>query len=201
MATGSVSRWMRSPLLLLAAAVWLVSPTASAQRLAGMDLAQALQQGGFVLVIRNARSPQEPPERAAPGNLHNERELDAYGQGQMAVLGYAFRELEIPVGQTLTSPAFRSRQSGNYLGFGAQHVVDTLAERAAESWLAQRVSAAAPAGQNTVIVTHGSLIAKALGRDARNIDTAEALIYRPRDGGADLVARLKVEDWAKLAVN
>jgi phosphohistidine phosphatase SixA len=201
MARNPISRWLRAPILLLAIAAWLGSPATSAQRLSGMDLAHALQQGGYILVTRNARSPEESPERQAPGNLHGERELDQYGQGQMSVIGYAFRELEIPVDQTLTSPAYRSRQSGNYLGFGEQHAVDTLAENARESWLAQRVAAAQPAGENTVIVTHGSLIAKSFGRDARNISNAETLIYRPREGGADLVARLTVEDWAKLAVN
>jgi len=204
MATTPVGRWLRAPFLLVAFGAWLGSPAAQAQRLSGMDLVHALQEGGYVLVVRNASSRQEPPEEErdrAPANLHGEREIDEYGQGQMSVLGYAFRELDIPVGHSLTSPAYRSRQSAKYFGFGEPVVDDRLAESADASWLARRVGEAPPPGQNTVIMTHGALIAKAFGRDARDIGTAEMLVYRPRDGNAELVARLTVEDWAKLAAN
>jgi phosphohistidine phosphatase SixA len=188
-------------LLLLTAAAWLSWSAASAQSLSGDELVNALRQGGYVLVIRNARSPDEPPEQLAPANLNDEREIDDYGQGQMSVLGYAFRELAIPIGHTLTSPAYRSRQSANYLGFGEQMPVAMLAEDADASWLAGRVEEAPPAGENTVIVTHGSLIERTLGRAARDISTAETLIYRPGGEGSELVARLTIEDWAKLAVD
>lgn len=206
MATTSLSRWARAPLLLAAVAACLVAPAAPAQRLAGAELVGALQEGGYVLVIRNARASEEPPEEGeeAPANLKGEREITEYGQGQMSALSYAFRELEIPVGQTSTSPAYRSEQSANYFGFGERVSVDALAEAAEggdPSWLGQRVAEVPPPSQNTVIVTHGSLIAEALGREVRDIRTAETLIYRPRDGDADLVARLTVEDWAEIAVD
>jgi len=197
------ARWTPGPLLPALVAAWLASPAVSAQSLSGMDLVHALQQGGYVLVVRNARSADEAPEerRRAPANLNGERELDAYGQGQMSVMGYAFRSLEIPVGHTLTSTAYRSRQSANYFGFGEQMAVATLGESADAAWLAQQVNEAPPPGRNTVIVTHGGLIERALGRDARGLGLAETLIYRPGNGGAELVGRLTVEDWAKLAAN
>jgi len=201
--TSPGRRWIRAPLLLAAFAAWLGSPAAPAQRLSGTDLVHALQQGGYVLVVRNARSADEAPaeRRRAPANLDGERELDSYGQGQMSVIGYAFRELDIPVGHALTSTAYRSRQSANYLGFGEQMTVATLAENADPAWLAGAVREAPPPGVNTLIVTHGGLIGRALGRDARDLGQAETLVYRPTGDGATLVARLSVEDWAKLAVN
>jgi phosphohistidine phosphatase SixA len=201
-ATLPFGSWARAPLLLLVA-TWLWSAGASAQQLSGTNLTHALQQGGYVIVVRNGRAAAQPPkdERSrAPANLTGERELDESGQGQMGVIGYVFRELAIPVGKTLTSPAFRSRQSGNYFGLGEQMMVDDLAEDADPASLSSHVRELPPQGQNTVIVTHGALIAKALGREARDLDVAETLIYRPAAGGAQLVARLKVEDWAKLAV-
>lgn len=190
--------WTRAVLVCIAAA----APVAAAQDLAGAELVQALRAGGHVLVIRNARSPEDVPEesRRAPANLTGEREIDQHGQGQMAVIGYAFRVLGVAVDHTLTSPAYRSRQSGNYLGFGTQAVVANLAENADAAWLAQRVAEPPAAGRNTVIVTHASLIERAFGADARGIDNAETLIYRPHEGRAELVARLAVEAWAKLAV-
>lgn len=206
MATRPMSRWTRAPLLLIGAAAWLVSLAAPAQGLSGQELVSALHGGGYVLVIRNGRSEDAPPEpgEEGPANLHREREIDPYGQGQMAALSYAFRSLAIRVDETLSSPAYRSRQSANQFGFGERKAVDALALPSAggdASWLERRIAEAPPSGRNTVIVTHGDLIREALGRDARNIGTAEALIYRPNDGDAELVARLSIEDWAELAVN
>lgn len=189
-------------LFVLALTAWTVSPSASAQRLAGAALVDAIAQGGYVLVIRNARSPRAAPENGdrSPANLDGEREIDEHGQGQMSVIGYALRELRVPVATTLSGSAYRSRQSAKYLGFGEQRAVATLGEAADPSWLADRVAEAPPAGQNTVIVTHGSLITAAFGRDARNVEQAETLIFEPGDGAPRLVARLSVEDWARLAV-
>jgi len=198
-----VSQWIRAPFVLVAVAAWLGASAASAQTLAGAALEQALQGGGYVLVIGNAESHDEAPEERgrAPANFNGERELDEHGQGQMLVIGYAFRQLKVRVDDSLMAPAFRSRQSATYLGFGKQAVVNELADNADAAWLTQRVTQAPTAGHNTVIVADGSLIAKAFGRDARNLGNAETLIYRPREeGGAALVARLTVEDWAKLAV-
>ncbi|HMB72256.1 MAG TPA: hypothetical protein VKQ06_01695 [Gammaproteobacteria bacterium] len=204
MATPRVRRAI--PALHSALVTLLVSfgcSVAAAQSLTGNDLIEALQRGGFVLVIRNGSSAAERPEPddAAPANRQAERELDDHGQGQMSVLGYAISELDIPIGRTLTSPAFRSRQSANYFGLGVREAVATLADGADSSWLASRVAEPPPPGENTVIVTHGSVITSAFGRDARDIETAETLIFQPRDGGGDLVARLTLEDWAKLALN
>lgn len=204
MAATPESRWIRMPLLLMAAAVWLGAPASSAQSPSEADIVSALQDGGHVIVISNGRSAAEPPQEErdrSPANLDGERELDAYGQGEMAVVGYAFRELDIPVGQTLSGTAYRSRQSAKYFGLGEQTAVDSLADNADASWLEQRVTEAPTSGENTVLVTDRSLIAKAFGRDAGDLGTAETLIFRPRDGGADLVARLSVEEWAKLAVD
>ena len=203
MAAALAVRLRSAAIPLAAVAAWLGSPALPAQQIAGMELVQALQAGGHVVVVRNARSPEDPPEAGdrAPANLQGEREIDEYGQGQMAVLGYAFRQLGIPVGHTLTSPAYRSRQSGHYFGFGERAMADGLAENADGSWLAARIADAPESARNRVIVTHGSLIARALGQDARDLGTAETLIYRSRDGDAEFVARLTVEDWAELAVN
>lgn len=196
-------RWIRVTFAWIAVAACWSALAASAQNLAGADLEQALRRGGNVLVIANAESHDEAPaeRERAPANLKGERELDQHGQGQMLVIGYAFRQIKMHIDDTLAAPAYRSRQSATYLGFGKEIVVDQLAETADASWLARRVTQAPTSGRNTVLVADAGLIAKALARDARGLGNAETLIYRPRDGGADLVARLTVEDWAKLAVN
>lgn len=206
MAITPIRRRIRVPFLLAAVAAWLASPAVPAQRLSGDELVGALQEGGYVLVMRNARSSEEPPAEGeeGPANVHGERELDRHGEGQMSALSYVFRELAIPVGETMTSPAYRSRQSGHYLGFGDRRSVPELAvpdEGGEPAWLEGHVSAAPPSGENTVIITHGSVIEAALGREARNIGTAETLVYRAHEGDAELVARMTAQEWAELAVD
>lgn len=205
MATWPRSPGLRACLLLAGMAVWLTAPVLPAQQLSGDALVESLQAGGYVLVIRNARSDEQTPEprRAGPANFDNEREITPYGQGEMAAISYGFRTLEIPVGDTLTSTAYRSRQSALHLGFGKQTAIGELAppsEGGDPAWLRRQLGLQPPAGLNTVIMTHGSLIREVLDRGAREVGTAETLVYRPRDGNPELVARLSVEDWARLAV-
>jgi phosphohistidine phosphatase SixA len=204
--TATLERWrLESPIVSGAVALWLgLSATvAPAQALSDASLVDALKSGGYVLVIRNAHSPEAVPDepRRAPGNLKGEREIDSVGQGQVSVIAYSLRELDIPVSQTLHGPAFRSRQSANYLGRGKLRSLDALAENGDATVLAQLAATAPAAGHNTVIVTHQALIEKAFVRDARGIGNAETLVFRPQNGDAELVARLTFEDWAKLAVN
>lgn len=191
---------IRAPLVWIALIACCAASVATAQKPLPVDLKQELQKGGFVLVIAEAQARAEvPPERErATSNFKGETELDENGQGQMLVISYAFRTLKMHVDQTLSAPTFRSRQSAVYLGFGDEVVTPELADAA---WLAQRVKQAPPAGRNTVLVTDAALVANAFARDARGLGDADTLIFRPREGGADFVARLSTADWAKLAVN
>lgn len=205
MGAAPTGRWTGVRRLMAGAALGLIAWPVAAQHLAGDALIEALQHGGYVLVMRNARSQAEPPPEGqrAPGNLQGERQIDETGQGQMAALGYAFRELHVPIGQALTSPAYRARQSAHYLGFGARTSVDALApasEGGDPAWLKTRVTQMPPAGENTLIVTHGSVIADSFGEAASGLDTAEMLVFRPADDEVALVARLTVKDWADMAV-
>jgi phosphohistidine phosphatase SixA len=202
---ATLARWrLDFPVVSVAVALWLgvSAAAAAAQALSGQSLVDSLKGGGYVLVMRNAQSPEAVPEeqRRAPGNLKGEREIDPVGQGQVSVIAYSLRELDIPVSQTLHGPAFRSRQSANYVGRGKLTRLDALGESGDAAELASLAATAPPAGHNTVIVTHEALIEKAFAPDASDIGNAETLVFRPRDGRAELVARLTFEDWAKLAV-
>ena len=200
MAMTRLGAWIRAPFAWLAVAACVSASVATAQQQSEADLKQALQQGGLVLVISEAQArPEVPEERErATSNFKGEPELDETGQGEMLVISYAFRTLQMHVDQTLSGPTFRSRQSAVYLGFG-ELVVDPMAADAA--WLTRRVTQAPPPGRNTVIVADASLIAQAFSRDGNDLGNSETLIYRPRDNGADFVARLTTADWAKLAAD
>jgi len=53
---------------------------------------------------------------------------------------------------------------------------------------------------NTIIVTQLANIQVAFGQDAANLTDGEALVFHPdAHGGAELVAKIKIEDWPGLA--
>ena len=90
-----------------------VGVAASGQTLTGAKLVQALQHGGYVIVMRHASSPQQPPakENADPDNPGDERQLDARGMATAVAMGDAVRSLKIPIGEVLSSPAYRALET------------------------------------------------------------------------------------------
>jgi hypothetical protein len=201
------------PLVLAAAAAWLAAGAAEAQTLSGMALIDALKQGGYVIVMRHASAAQEAPRRgqAAPGNIGNEPQLDDMGEATVEAMGYAFRKFAIPVGDVYSSPQFAAFETAHFFGFGQRHKVDELGTKSpSAAWLRMQVRQPPRAGQNDLVVTQQENLAAAFGTDAQNLEPGEALIFRPSgsnaSGGnvsgsdAKIVARMPIEDWAKLAV-
>lgn len=190
------------------AALGLLAPAAtlSAQTLLSGDaLVSALQRGGFVLVIRHARSPQTPPTRQAadPGNTTLERQLDQEGRQGAAAMGRALRELQIPVGEVLTSPAFRARQTASLADLPNPQAVAELGDNgqsmqrvtdAQAAWLRERV-ARLPGPANTLLITHSTNIALAFP-DWGTVDEGEVVIV---GAGRRVVGRIRIDEWPRLS--
>ena len=73
-----------------------IAPTYS-ESLSGPDLAAALRTGGYVILMRHASSPRNPPD-ARTANADNptlERQLDEGGRSSAQALGEALRQLRI----------------------------------------------------------------------------------------------------------
>src|SRR5215472_13925604 len=85
----------------------------AAQTLSGGALVTALRQGGFIILMRHASSPQQPPSRenANPDNVKVERQLDDVGRSSAMAMGKALRDLKIPVGEVLSSPTYRALET------------------------------------------------------------------------------------------
>ena len=83
---------------------------APAQPLSGDALVNALRRGGYVLVVRHASSPREAPAKqsANADSVSVERQLDDNGRATAIAMGKALRELDIPIGEVFTSPAYRA---------------------------------------------------------------------------------------------
>jgi phosphohistidine phosphatase SixA len=182
---------------------------ASGQTLTGAKLVEALQHGGYVIVMRHASSPQPPPtkESANPDNPKDERQLDERGIAMATEMGEAIRALKIPVGEVLSSPTYRALETIKSARLGEAHVVVELGENgksmqvsstAQAEWLRHRVTEFHN-GTNTLLVTHSPNLTAAFLTDAVGVADGEALVFGPDGkGGALMVARIKIEDWPKL---
>lgn len=186
-----------------------VVAVAHAQMPAGAQLVEALRHGGYVIVMRHASSPQEPPtkETANPDNPGDERQLDERGMTTAAEMGKAIRALKIPIGEVLSSPTYRALETIKFANLGKARIVPELGENgksmqtsssAQAEWLRHRVTEF-PKGTNTLLVTHNPNLIAAFPRDAVGMADGEALVFGPDGrGGATLVARIRIEEWSKL---
>jgi phosphohistidine phosphatase SixA len=182
---------------------------ASSQTLQGDAFLKALRQGGYVIVMRHARSPLEVPDKqsANPDNVKPERQLDAEGRATAAAMGEALRDLKILIGEVLSSPTYRALETVKYAQLGNARTYAELGDNgqsmqggteAQASWLRERVKQF-PQRTNTIIVTHAPNLTRAFPDAAQGVEDGEALIFGPDGkGGAALVARVKIGEWPKM---
>jgi phosphohistidine phosphatase SixA len=174
----------------------LLCSAISAQTLSGDGLVKALQQGGFVIVMRHTSSPGTVPAGAT------ERQLDDAGRASATAMGKALRDLKIPIGEVFSSPTQRAMETAKLaqwlqakptpeLGDNGQSMSGGTAAQA--EWLKKRV-AESPKGTNVLLITHMPNLRGAFPDQATNVADGEALIFAP---GTTLVARVKIEDWGK----
>jgi phosphohistidine phosphatase SixA len=194
----------------MALAVLSAPGMANAQQLAGKELVDALRQGGYVLVVRHANSPAAVPDRAAadPENSGLERQLDAAGRDAARAMGLAFIKLRIPLSNGFSSPSYRARETARYARFpyeshseldeGAAGMAAS-AEKARADFLRAKANELPPAHQNRVIISHAPNIAAAFGREGEGVASGETLVFKPGPNGSTLVAKVKIEEWPKLA--
>jgi phosphohistidine phosphatase SixA len=179
--------------------------------LTGAALVQALQRGGYVLVMRHANAPANPPDKAAadPNNTKLERQLDDAGRKAATDVGIAIRSRNIRIGAVYISPTFRALQTAQLAQLGKPQVAPELDEpaqgmqgtavAASTQWLQHKTMEAPAAGTNTVLITHMPNVMAAFKADAAGAAAGEAFVFHPDGkGGTALVARLKPEDWAVL---
>jgi phosphohistidine phosphatase SixA len=205
MSPQHLRRFCLSALLLLVA-----ESTQAASSLSGASLANALKVGGYVILMRHASSPATPPDRASaePDNITPERQLDEAGRASAKAMGEAVKAMRVPIGAVLSSPTYRalqtirlaslpSPQTFAELGDGGQSM-QTLAQGPG-AWLRGKIAERPRAGTDTLIVTHLPNITAAFGNAAPDVKDGESLIFRPDGkGGAELVGRMKIEEWPTL---
>jgi phosphohistidine phosphatase SixA len=187
----------------------LMARQAPGQTLSGEALVTALRHGGYVLVIRHTSSPRDAPNKQSvnPDNVNLERQLDDNGRATAIAMGKALRELKIPIGEVLTSPTYRALETvrlaqfpnprtQSELGDGGQSMQGVAESQSV--WLKKRVTQR-PTGTNTILVTHLPNMAGAFPQWKARLSDSETLVLgADGNGGATLVARIKIEQWPNL---
>jgi phosphohistidine phosphatase SixA len=175
-------------------------------------LTDRLSHGGYVLVMRHASSPANPPDKAMadPENVADERQLDDQGRASARAMGEAFRSLHIPVGPVFSSPTYRARETVRLAGLGKPVLAPELGDRGHSmaridgqgpaAWLKNKVAQTPPPGRNTILVTHMPNIAAAFPDQAAGLQDGETLVFKPdRHGHADLVAKVEIGEWPQMS--
>lgn len=172
------------------------------------SLLQQLHRGGVVIYFRHAATEvvagAEGAEKLA--RCETQRNLSAMGREQATKIGAAFAALGIPVGNVISSPFCRCKDTAQ-LAFG-RHIVsndlhfaiDVSAEerRRLTAALRDMLSAPPAAGTNTVIVGHTANMREAAGLWPK--PEGAAYVVRPLGAGRfEAVARMAPEDWGVLA--
>lgn len=169
-------------------------------------LVEDLREGGYVLYFCHAAT--EPGGLDGPetlGHREAQRNLSEEGRAQAVAIGEAFRELRIPVGEVLSSPYFRARDTA-MLAFGRAEPTGELLglrsdggvrHRQREADLMRLLSTRPPAGSNTVLVGHASNAEEYVGI---SLEEGEAAVVEPLgDGDFGFVARVSPEEWEDLS--
>ncbi len=199
-------RMLFAPAIALAASL---GPPATAQKLAASELVTALKKGGYVIVLRHARSPREAPDEGTANrdNTARERQLDEVGRDDARATGKAIRDLGIPVGRVMVSPTYRARETARLAGWESARIVPELGDRGQSmqgvtqvegAWLRRRVTQFS-SRTNTILVAHLPNITRALPQEAAGVEDGDALVFGPADANtARMVGRIKAAEWRVL---
>ena len=185
--------------------------TTQTSAMSDKDLAQALQAGGYVIVVRHGATFPDQAD-TDPLNFDNvaaQRNLNDKGKTLAREFGEALRRAGIPVGKIYTSKYNRAYETAVLAGFkditktadlteGGLIVSPNENNRRSEAF--RKMLATVPqAGTNTILVTHYPNIIAALGKDWFDVKEGEASIFRPENGSYKLVARLQMDEWPRVA--
>jgi phosphohistidine phosphatase SixA len=189
------------------AALLLAGTMALAQGIAHEQLADALRDGGYVIVMRHASSPRDLPDEtiANADNVNRERQLDETGRADAAAMGEAIRNHGISIAEVLSSPTYRAIETARRMGYSEIRTVDELSNEGMRAsgeeyaaWLRANVTMTPDAG-NRLLITHGPNVSAAFPEHAAGMGEGEALILRPEaNGDPAMVARIAITEWPDL---
>jgi len=175
------------------------------------DLADALRSGGLVIVVRHGATfpDQADTDPLNFDNIAAQRNLNDKGKALAKEFGNALRAIGAPIGKVYTSKFNRAYETAVIAGFsniegtaditeGGLVVSPNENNRRAES-LRKMLGTPPEPGTHTILITHKPNIIDALGKDWFDVREGEASLFRPGNGRYELVARVQMDEWARIA--
>ncbi|MBI2748645.1 MAG: histidine phosphatase family protein [Burkholderiales bacterium] len=177
----------------------------AAESLSPEALVAELRNGGYILYFRHTSTDfsQNDSKMTSFEDCASQRNLTDRGREEARRVGEHVRRLAIPVGEVLASPFCRTMETA-MLAFGKATRTQEVRGGPARSEnpkryepLRQLLSKRVPNGANLVIASHGNPFHAVTGMPY--LAEGEAAVVRPRgDGRFDVIARIRLEDWAAL---
>ena len=183
-------------------------PQAFAVKKATPTLIQRLKKGGYVLYMRHGSTQTEQIDQI---NLNlsdcsTQRPLSAEGRKVAQQVGAHIGRAAIPIGDVLTSPMCRARDTAA-LAFAQPAQVDPLLMYTSHLTADQKrpivdntrhlLSTRVPAGTNRVLVAHAPNLADLMGYFVKPEGTV--VVFRPLgDGRFDYLASISPDEWPAL---
>jgi phosphohistidine phosphatase SixA len=189
--------------LSLAAAAGLAVAPADSVELRREALMEALQSGGYSILLRHARTDRSFNEQRdpVPTERKDQRNLNDDGVHDAKLMGVVFRKYGIPLGEIISSPMYRALETAEMAA--GKPTTNTMALRVFPSTPEQAALVATPPrpGTNRLLVTHHFVIETHVpGIKPGDIGESEAAVVRhTANGKVELVGKILLDDWAALA--
>jgi phosphohistidine phosphatase SixA len=168
------------------------------------SLVAKLREGGYVLYLRHTSTDfsKNDANMRSYEDCANQRPLTDKGRDEARSINAQVKRLKIPIGTVLASPYCRTMETAR-LAFGrAEPTQDVRGGPLREDQsrydpLKKLLSTKAPKGENVVVASHGNPYHAVAG--APYLAEGEVAVVRPEgNAGFTEVARIRLEDWAKL---
>ena len=174
------------------------------------QLMKTLRAGDNVILVRHGATYGNQAD-SDPFHLDNvaaQRTLTDKGKALAKGFGEALRAAELPIGNVYTSRFDRAYQTAALAGLQGIETSTDITEgglvvttdennRRAAALRAMLATQPKPA-TNTIIVTHRPNILDALGKDWFDVKEGEASIFHVENGAPHLIARVQMDQWARV---
>jgi phosphohistidine phosphatase SixA len=174
-------------------------------KLAPAQIVAELRRGGYVLYFRHASTDfsQNDTRSKNYDDCAHQRNLTDAGRSQARAIGAAIRDLKLPIAKAIASPLCRTMETAR-LAFGEAEPVAAVrgaalpaADPGRYAALKELFATPYPRGANLVIASHGNPFYGVAGPPY--LAEGEAAVIRGLgDHGFEIVARIRVDDWAAL---
>ncbi len=193
----------------VAATMTVADETAEASTMTPEQLVEEVRDGGHVIFIRHVRTEKDYADQvnAVMGDCSTQRTLSEEGWRDARVIGDAFAELQIPVGDVISSQYCRAWQTAD-LVFGGYEKTADLNFEPAESYtdaqtaamrdrVTPHLSKVPTAGVNTILVGHDDPFEAATGIYPEPMGVT--FVIRPLGNeGFEVLGSIAPEDWPSL---